>query len=182
MYEILKNISRKLDMLSVRLPILFMGDEFMFLSKFVPEGIPDLNLDWVMAPFQRFESFEHRFRDARKNFGRINRWDKELAKLELLLAEVELAVQQIMDMHKFSQGEDFADRDETVRTIVEVTFTHLIDRVDMCHDLELPWGDSTPKQPDTPKLTYSMVLKLPPNHENPASARYIRRFQMKSYR
>ncbi|KAK3354408.1 hypothetical protein B0H65DRAFT_437766 [Neurospora tetraspora] len=181
MYGILKNISRKLEMLSVKLPVLFR-DEFMFLSTFVPEYIPDLNLDWVMAPFRRFESFEHRFRVARKNFGKINRWDKELAKLELLLAEVELTVQKIMDMHyKISQGEDFADRDGTAQTIVEVTFTHLINRMDMCHALELPWGDSTPKQTDTPKQSYSMVLKLPPNHEKPASAEYIRRLQMKSY-
>lgn len=108
MYGILKNISRKLEMLSVKLPVLFR-DEFMFLSTFVPEYIPDLNLDWVMAPFRRFESFEHRFRVARKNFGKINRWDKELAKLELLLAEVELTVQKIMDMHyKISQVSDLS--------------------------------------------------------------------------
>lgn len=93
-------------MLSVKLAII-RKDELMLLSTLVPLYIPHLKLDWVIASFRRFKFFEHRFSVARKNSSYISQWDREMAKLELLLAEVKLTVQTMMDMrNKVSKVSD----------------------------------------------------------------------------
>ncbi|EGO53213.1 hypothetical protein NEUTE1DRAFT_115059 [Neurospora tetrasperma FGSC 2508] len=181
MYAILKHISRKLAMLSVKLAII-RKDEFMSLSTLVPLYIPHLKLDWDIAPYRRFESFKHRFSVAQFPRRAIQIPVSPISFLTPTYRpkQQERKILSNLDTSfgsaRKQQHEGFADRGETAPTIVEVTFVHLNNRMNKCNALGLPWGESTPKQPD------NMDLKLAPTYEKPVSAEYIPPFRRQNDR
>ncbi|EGZ78057.1 hypothetical protein NEUTE2DRAFT_52172 [Neurospora tetrasperma FGSC 2509] len=182
MYAILKHISRKLAMLSVKLAII-RKDEFMFLSTLVPLYIPHLKLDWVIAPFRRFELFEHRFSVAQ--FPRRVIPNPVSSPIPFLTPtyrpkQQERKILSNLDTSfgsaRKQQHEGFADGGETAPSIVEITFIHLNHRINMCNALGLPWCESTPKQPD------NVDLNLAPTYEKPVSAKYVSLFHRQNDR
>ncbi|KAK3489019.1 uncharacterized protein B0T23DRAFT_414090 [Neurospora hispaniola] len=167
MYAVLKHISRNLAMLSAKLAII-RKDEFVFLSYEIGlESWLSWSCCWRRWRFRRrviptpvspipFLTSIYRPKQQER---------KILSNLDTSFGSA-----------RKQQHEGFADGGETAPTIVEVTFICLNNRMNMCNALGLPWGESTPKQPDI------VDLKLAPTYEKPVSAKYVPPFHRQNDR
>ncbi|KHE80905.1 hypothetical protein GE21DRAFT_1311679 [Neurospora crassa] len=158
MYAILKHISRKLAMLSVKLAII-RKDEFVFLSTL--HGFSDVQFPRRVIPnpvSSPIPFLTPTYRPKQQE-GKI------LSNLDTSFGSA-----------RNQQHEGFADGGETAPSIVEIPFIHLNHRINMCSALGLPWGESTPKQPD------NVDLKFAPTYEKPVSAKYVPPFRRQNDR